>query len=216
MVKIEKTERICNGRLKQTGRSFRTLRYNRSAVFECECGKTVIAFVDHVKGGQTTSCGCYHRERSSEAATRHGHTCGGKITPEFRAWKHLIERCTDPKNKQFKDYGGRGITVCGEWKESFAKFLADVGRKPIGATIDRIDNSKGYQPGNCRWVTSSRNNRNKRNNRLVTLDGKTMCCADWADEFGISQGTLHYRLKAGWSVEQALTTPVQRTRKRTA
>jgi hypothetical protein len=112
-------------------------------------------------------------------------------------------RCTSPKHPHFKDYGGRGIEVCERWK-SFALFLQDVGQRPPGKTLDRLDCHGNYEPGNCRWATSEEQQRNLRTNRLLTFDGKTQCLTAWAKEAGIKKSTLRERLERGWSVEAAL------------
>ena len=204
---------IVNGRLKQAGKRFRYMRYNRSAVFECECGVRFIADWQHVKQGSTLSCGCLHRELTAISAATHGYTRRGRIRPEYRAWAKMRARCNDPNDKQYCDYGGRGITVCERWQHSFENFIADMGDKPEGLALDRENNSLGYSPDNCRWTTNSRNNRNKRSNRILTFNGESLCCADWAERVGLTKKVLWYRLNAGWSVEKALTTPARKTSK---
>ena len=128
----------------------------------------------------------------------------GRSTPEYRAWAKMRERCSSPKAKQYKDYGGRGIRVCSSW-ESFAPFLAYVGLRPTPQhTLGRIDNDGNYEPGNVRWETRTEQARNKRNNTFITYAGKTRALAEWAEIRGIKQGTLSARLRKGWSVEKAL------------
>lgn len=127
----------------------------------------------------------------------------------------MIQRCTNPNDKRYKNYGGRGITVCKRWRNSFEKFLEDMGEPPTKEhSIDRINNNGNYCKSNCRWVTRKEQNRNKRNNRLITYKGKTQCLIEWAEEYNINYDTLWCRIyKYGWPIEKALTTPVKKRRK---
>jgi len=119
---------------------------------------------------------------------------------------HMKARCLRKTHKQFAHYGGRGITVCPQWYD-FPQFLADMGRKPTpGHSIDRIDNSKGYSPENCRWATKTEQNRNHRGNHMLTLNGETHCIQEWAEITGIRHTAIRVRLQRGWTVEKALTT----------
>ena len=121
----------------------------------------------------------------------------------------MLNRCDNPDNPNYPLYGGRGITVCDEWKD-FNKFLEGVGERPANHTLDRIDVNKGYEPGNVRWATLSEQARNKRTNRVLALGDKSMCVADWVDETGLSSSLIINRIKyLGWSVEKALTTPAR-------
>lgn len=119
----------------------------------------------------------------------------------------MNRRCLNPRDRCYKNYGGRGITVCERWRNSFEAFYEDMGPRPKGASLDRTDNSKGYEPNNCRWATQAEQSRNKRTNRMITAFAKTMCLSDWAEEVGIPLGTLRYRLASGWPAERALTDP---------
>jgi len=128
-------------------------------------------------------------------------------TAIYSAWRSMWERCTNPNHKSFDRYGGRGIGVAPAWK-SFEQFYADIPPKPEGSyQLDRINNNKGYGPGNVRWATPRRNCRNRTSNVLITWQGKTQCIADWADETGISYTALKQRFRNGWSADRALTTP---------
>jgi hypothetical protein len=125
-------------------------------------------------------------------------------------WQNMRARCTNPNNPRYADYGGRGIHVCERWND-YANFLADMGRRPgRGYSIERIDNDGPYSPENCRWATNLEQRRNTRQTRTLTFNGKTQCLTDWAAETGISIDGLRARLKAGLSVEEALTRPVGR------
>jgi hypothetical protein len=125
---------------------------------------------------------------------------------EYQAWNQMRQRCCNPKDRGFRYYGGRGICVSERWQNSFEAFFADMGPKPgPGYSLDRIDNSANYEPGNCRWATRQEQARNMRSNRLLAFGGRTMTLADWAQETGIAWNCLWMRLKYGWSVEDALT-----------
>ncbi len=126
-------------------------------------------------------------------------------TKTYRAWGRMLERCRDPRRKY---HAGRGITVCKRWHD-FVNFYADMGDRPDGMTMERIDNDGNYEPDNCKWATHAEQSRNTRYNHLVTFQGKTQCVTDWAEELGINRITLYSRLRKGWSVEKALTTLVR-------
>lgn len=126
----------------------------------------------------------------------------------WNTWKRMIERCCNPKDTNYARYGGRGITVCARWRESSSAFFDDMGPKPSpDLTLDRIDNDGPYEPANCRWATRREQTRNKRTNVRLTHNGRTQCVVDWAREHGLDPKTLASRLKMGWSMERALSTP---------
>ena len=125
-------------------------------------------------------------------------------TPLHNKWMSMKERCNNPHSKSYSRYGGKGIRVCQEWQESFHSFYEWAmasGYQP-GLTIDRIDNSKGYSPGNCRWATTKQQNRNYSRNHLITYKGKTKCVADWSEETGIKGSTILFRLNAGKTLDE--------------
>jgi hypothetical protein len=132
--------------------------------------------------------------------------------PLYHCWRAMVRRCTDPARHEYPRYGGRGITVCARWlgAEGFRRFASDMGPKPTPKhTIDRIDNSKGYAPGNCRWATVKQQNNNTRRNRYIAHNDQVLTVTEWADLCGLKQSTLHRRLfTRGWSVERSLTTPL--------
>lgn len=137
---------------------------------------------------------------------KHGHTAKGIRSRTYKAWAHMIQRCTDPNAKGWENYGGRGIRVCTRWRNSFKAFLEDMGECPLDLEIDRWPNKNGYyEPGNCRWATDAEQARNRRNNRMILFLGKTQCLSDWAEQFGLSKQVLHQRLSRGWTVERAFT-----------
>lgn len=136
----------------------------------CDCGAQVTVRGDHLRAGASTSCGCTRapaaRLRVTKYdmpdTTKHGHNRGGTRTSTHAIWTNMVQRCTNPRNPAWDDYGGRGITVCDRWRHDFAAFLADMGERPEGLTLDRIDNDRGYSPDNCRWTTWTVQRRNQR------------------------------------------------------
>lgn len=123
----------------------------------------------------------------------------------YISWNAAKQRCTNPKAVRFDRYGGRGITMCPEWAASFEAFLRDMGPRPSGTTLDRVNNDGNYEPSNCRWATRDEQENNKSTNRNLTLDGVTLTVTQWAARLGISSVTIATRLNRGWSVERALT-----------
>jgi hypothetical protein len=181
---------------------------------KCDCGRTVAIRGTDLRSGHSTSCK-FHRT----GGLRHG-GCG---TGAYISWGAMKERCLNQKNKKFKDYGGRGITVCEGWMK-FENFLNDMGPRPIGLELDRINNNGNYEPGNCKWSTRIEQRNNSRSAKEMNHDftkhkkahnltcaGKTLHLAAWAETLKIAQSSLRGRLKRGWSVEKALTTPKRGT-----
>lgn len=134
----------------------------------CDCGGRITTIGRSLRNGDTRSCGCLHRERLVEVATRHGASTVAR-TPTYNSWRSMKDRCTQPSHKDWSLYGGRGVTVDPRWlgESGFANFLADMGERPDGRTLDRIDPNGSYTPGNCRWATASEQSRNRRNIRKV-------------------------------------------------
>lgn len=153
--------RLTVGRIADVDRQGRTRWYCR-----CSCGNRRVVVGGHLNYGATKSCGCLMRERTSRANTTHGHrrfSLKNHQSIEYTCWTTMIQRCTNPGTKNWKNYGGRGISVCRRWRSSFCNFLADMGLKPNPAlSIDRINNDKGYYPSNCRWATRSVQCKNQR------------------------------------------------------
>jgi hypothetical protein len=144
---------------------------------------------------------------------KHGCTTLGsrdKSNPKWRAhtaWLSMKARCLNPKNKQFKDWGGRGISIDPRWLD-FAEFFADMGEPPVGTSMDRIDNDKDYCKENCRWASRKEQNRNRRMNRPLEFNGERRLIVEWAEHLGVKPRLLRVRLNRGWSVERTLTTLV--------
>jgi len=135
---------------------------------------------------------------------------------EYSIYHSMIKRCYKPKNPSYPHYGGRGIKVCDEWLGvgGFSKFIEHIGLRPSRLhSIDRIDNNKGYEPGNVRWATAIEQCRNKSDNRMITALGKTQCLSAWVEETGITRGSIKGRLEKGWDISRALTVPTRPKRK---
>ncbi len=176
-----------------------TRGYHRSWLCFCDCGSRVVVLQTSLMRGNTQSCGCLQRARAKAAATKHG----GYGSPTWRSYAAMRQRCENPKHLHYHNYGGRGISVCPEWW-TYAGFLASMGERPsIKHSLDRIDNARGYEPSNTRWATRSEQNRNSRNNTMITYQGRTQCLMAWAEETGIKRATLGRRIACGWSVERA-------------
>lgn len=175
---------------------------------QCECGAMVTVNGSCLRRGVTKSCGCLQKHIAKAAGDR-TRTHGMTGTSTYNVWVGMVQRCHNANSKDYDRYGGRGIFVCDEW-QTFSNFLADMGERPEGKSLDRIDNDKGYSPQNCRWADAKSQQRNKRNSRLITHDGKTMTLVEWAEYTGINQRTLSGRLKNGWDEISAITTPVDR------
>lgn len=137
----------------------------------------------------------------------HGQFTGRHQSREYKAWAGMIRRCTTPKPSDRAYYAGRGITVCDRWRDSFVAFYEDMGPKPSpGHSLDRIDNERGYEPGNCRWATRTEQMRNTRGNRRITFQGETLTVVEWEERLGVSRGSVSRRLKT-MSDEDAVSRP---------
>lgn len=170
----------------------------------CSCGTKKSITTGTVTRGIVRSCGCLNSEMSRARRLTHGES----LAPLYKVWRSMISRCENPNVEAYEWYGKVGITVCQRWRNSYEAFRDDMGHPPFkGASIDRIDGSKGYEPGNLKWSTYSEQMRNKRTTNLVTHAGETMCMQDWAEKLGINRDTLDRRIAKGWSIEKALSTP---------
>lgn len=169
---------------------------------DCDCGGSIKTSLSGLKKGRTVSCGCHNREKSIKQHLRHGKT-GTRL---HYVWLAMKDRCNNERNKSFKNYGGRGITVCEEWQksyESFESWALSSGYKE-GLSIDRIDNNKGYCPENCRMTDNVQQARNKRNTVIIDFDGSKKSLQELAEEKKVSVSKLRYRIKAGWDINKAL------------
>jgi hypothetical protein len=179
----------------------------------CDCGNSrTVAGSDLKRGVRiygTFSCGCLGRLERGNRLFKHGHR--KNITPEYRAWANMHSRCANTRHRGYHNYGGRGIKVCESWRD-FSSFIKDMGARPSDRhSIDRIDNDGDYEPLNCRWATFDVQVSNRRKTLVIEHDGQSMPLVEWARKTGISYVTLKQRLTVlKWSVERAVTTPVQR------
>jgi len=156
----------------------------------CDCGKTISVIGDSLRTGNTKSCGCLHRETLLNIQTTHDK----KYTFSYVSWENMKSRCNNPNRNGYKDYGGRGITVCKRW-DKFENFYEDMGDRPKGMTLERTDNEGDYSPNNCTWATHTEQSRNSRHNVMIKYQGKTQCMSVWAEELGINYKALWFRLQ---------------------
>lgn len=156
----------------------------------CECGTEKVISGASLRSGSTLSCGCYHKEAAAKWSAHHKQSHGMRKSRTYSIWANMRTRCTNTKYKQFKDYGGRGISVCERWL-TFENFLEDMGEAPEDKTLDRIDNNGHYEPSNCRWATTAEQMTNRAN--TVMFEGKPL--PTWAEELGMNYYTLYSRLK---------------------
>lgn len=171
---------------------------------ECQCGTVVRVQPNAMKIGRIKSCGCLNKELQRTRMTKHG----AFQTPTYKAWQAMRKRVSTACAYR-KNYADRGIIVCDRWN-SFSNFLADMGEKPEGLTLDRIDNNGNYEPSNCRWATMTEQLNNKRDNHRITYRGRTQTLSMWARELHKGFDLLNQRLIHGWSIEKAFTSPLQK------
>ena len=177
----------------------------------CTCGNESFPISADLRNGSVRSCGCLRAEGNAKT---HGLTSNGKRSPEYRSWEAMKRRCSNPKVTGFKRYGGRGIRVCSRW-HSFENFLADMGPRPEGTTLDRFpDNDGNYEPGNVRWATRSEQGNNQSSTVFFEHDGLRLSVSDWARRLGIPIALLWQRIQRGWSFVDAITKPARAYRGR--
>lgn len=205
--KNQSTERLGerHGRLVVIAKRGRTEARETLVECACDCGKTVVVKLKNLRSGNTRSCGCIANESRADIAKKHAkHNMYN--TPEYHTWEGMIQRCTNPNTINWGSYGGRGISICSRWRE-FDGFYADMGPRPKGTSLDRIDNDGPYSPENCRWATWHAQSRNKRVSTFFTVDGTFAHISEWGDRVGITPNLIRARLRSGWEVKAALTTP---------
>ncbi len=181
---------------------------NNSAIWNCicECGTEKIAVGYSLRIGAIKSCGCYSHNLAGDRQRTHGHTTKGHQTKTYQIWSGMIARCRNPKHISYRYYGARGIDVCEHWL-TFSNFLADMGEKPPGHSIERKDNDKNYTPDNCKWATRAEQHSNTSRNRHLTFNGMTLTLSQWARHLHVDVTTLHSRLEH-WDLDRALTQKV--------
>ncbi len=210
------------GRLTVKNRAKSANVHNSSWECLCDCGESTIVSRPGLIQGKTRSCGCLRDELIAQVSKifnqTHGESSMGgshKATKEYMAWHGMKDRCLRENHPDYHNYGGRGITVCEEWMNSYETFLADMGRCPRGMSLDRKDNNAGYSKENCRWATLEEQNSNQRKNIFLAHDGITLTIAQWARKIGMKKITLWQRVnRFGYSTEEALTAPVTPNGKR--
>ncbi len=172
---------------------------------KCDCGSACTVLGSHLRSGNTNSCGCLHRERILLVATTHGYT----HTSTYKTWGSMKQRCLNPKNPSYKNYGGRGIKLCERWM-SFGAFLSDMGPRPKGKSIERLDNDGNYEPSNCAWATIREQANNCRKNRFVEFRGNTVSISEAhrISQSKIRLALVYDRIQRGWTIDEALTSPL--------
>lgn len=200
------------GRLVVLSRSYPGKGWHQYWNCQCDCGVEKRISQDNLLSQRTKSCGCLRREATRQNKERHGHTRDGKRSATHATWSSMIARCTNPSNTAYPDYGGRGVGVCERWLV-FENFLEDMGPRPNGYTLDRIDNNHGYNVDNCRWASHRQQANNRRSNRIITVDGISLNIRGWSELNGIKPQTIQSRLSLGWDPVDAVSTPVDYNRK---
>lgn len=191
---FEKLTVVSNGKKTHDGRSLLNCL--------CDCGNSTTILAFH--WGEIKSCGCLVKEKNIERLKTHGYTA----TPTHKTWLNMKNRCLNPNATGFRHYGGRGIKMCDRWLK-FSNFLADMGEKPPGLTLERINVDGDYSLKNCKWATIEEQSRNTTRNRFITFEEETRTLKDWAKINNINYSTIRHRLNSGWSVEKTLTVPAR-------
>jgi hypothetical protein len=175
---------------------------------DCDCGARVTVMRADLVSGNTKSCGCLLRDKRPFMRRTHGQ----RHTPTYDVWNNMKRRCYDPTNHAYRHYGGRGIYVCDPWLESFENFLRDMGHKPADRTLGRKDNDGPYTPENCRWETAYEQQANTRRNVWVEFQGERMIMFEAIRRAGLTVGVVYQRLRNGWTLDKALSTPLRKRR----
>lgn len=177
---------------------------------QCDCGAIFVRNGCTLRpDAQFNGCKECVEKKRGQASITHGMT----YSPTYKSWQRMRARCLYPSNNRYSKYGGRGIKVCDRWLDSFANFLEDMGPRPPGASIDRIDNDGDYEPGNCRWSSMFTQQQNTSRTRLVEIDGKSKTISEWSLLSGIAYKTIFARLDNGWPAKLAVFEPLKRNRK---
>lgn len=182
-----------------------------TSICSCSCGNRVIIRNADLRSGKNKSCGCLNHKILHGFARR-----GFARSKTYDSWKGMLRRCYNPAERRFKDYGGRGIIVCQRWRNSLENFISDMGNQPAGKTLERIDNSLGYFPDNCRWATRKEQARNRRGNRILTVRGVTGCLSALCEQFHFARYVVDTRLRRGWPVDAAFQTPPKQYQRKRA
>lgn len=184
----------------------------RKALYRCECGTELEAYVTNVNSGKSLSCGCLQREMTAARSTKHGNASRGNHSRIYETWASMIARCTKQYRPDYHRYGGRGITVCARWLV-FERFLADMGDRPEGKTLDRYPDTDGnYEKSNCRWATAAEQANNRRSNVMIEHLGRRHNIEAWSKEFGIDRHVIEDRMRRGETDPEKIFGPLRRTR----
>lgn len=170
-------------------------------LFKCDCGKDAIVSIKDARSGHTKSCGCLFSELLAKRNTKHNLS----DCPEYKTWKDMRSRCRSPRNKEFHNYGGRGIRTCTRW-DNFDGFYSDMGSCPEGGTIERLDVNGNYEPSNCVWASRTVQANNKRSTVRLTINGETRSLSEWAKHYGVEISKASYRHRAGMAVDAIFST----------
>jgi len=187
------TVKLIKERVDKTGRHFLNL-------YRCFCGNTFKTRPYRIKTGYTRSCGCLYGKNS----LTHGHSAGLKPSSTYNSWASMKRRCSCKTSDNWKYYGGRGIKVCARWSGSFENFLNDMGERPIGTTLHRVDNDGNYTIDNCIWLSEAKQRRYKNNAVYMTLNGTRKLMLDWCEELGLKRAVVYLRHQRGWPDHEAL------------
>ncbi len=177
---------------------------------ECICGNIVRPSIEDLRSRKVQSCGCLHLETG-----KNNRTHGLSNSRTYRSWNMMLQRCNNPTMESYKYYGEKGITVYKQWYK-FDAFLADMGERPTGTSLERRDNNGNYEPSNCYWGTPIQQANNKGNNHLITYNNCTQTLQMWARELNCHHTTILQRLKYGWGIEKTLSTPIRSHSHRTS
>lgn len=179
----------------------------------CQCGQEIVVSADNLTNKHTKSCGCllleamHSRRGKGHPQFKHGYS----RSREYSSWNQAKQRTTDPNHAKYASYGGRGIRMAKEWVDDFPAFFEHMGFRPPGTTLDRIDNDRGYEPGNCRWATAKEQARNTRSNVLIEVDGTKKTVGEWSETSGIPEKRIWCRMhRDGWDGKRAVFTPLKR------
>lgn len=184
---------------------------------KCDCGVGKIIRAAYLNNGRIRSCGCLKLDAFNamkKGRIIHGQAVGRKYgmarpSSEYNTWASMIARCVNPNRPEYPRYGGRGIKVCDEWRFSFLTFLADMGPKPLGTSLDRLDNEKGYFKGNCAWRSAIEQGNNRRITVRLSFKGETLTPRGWSERTGLSANVIRDRLRKKWPIEKILLTPAR-------
>ena len=194
------------GRLTAVGRVENDKLGSTRWLCQCSCGSSfIVVYSGNLRRNNTRSCGCLRKDvaaKNCQLKSIHSHARRGYRSKTYITWEQMRQRCNDSNASNYKNYGGRGIKVYQRWR-SFENFLEDMGERPPGLTLDRIDNNGDYCKENCKWSTRKEQMRNFRNNRLITINGIAKCLAEHCEDRKLNYKTIHNRLQLGWTTEEA-------------